>query len=70
MLADLASSSVSACLRLAKIKVNKLRGRRKKKHNQPREMDNIGLLAVCINVNNTEDSKKRGRGIIVLQPCL
>lgn len=33
-------------------------------------MDNIGLLAIHINVNKTEDSKKRERGIIVLQPCL
>jgi len=33
-------------------------------------MDNIGLLAIHINVNNSEDSKKREGGIIVLQPCL
>lgn len=33
-------------------------------------MDSIGLLAIHMNVNNSEDSKKRERGIIVLQPCL
>lgn len=33
-------------------------------------MDNIGLLAIHMNVNNTEDSKKRERGIILFQPCL